>query len=138
MIARRRFWAAHSGFKALTPTVIRLAPPHIQECVAAAQAARHIRVMWKQFAAVVGLTLALAASPATPAFADEPTVGQKLDQAVERALSMIKRFMAVVPGYEAPEITPEGDIIIRKIRPDAPAPNSDAEQKPLPDGQRRT
>jgi hypothetical protein len=89
--------------------------------------------MWKKTAAVAVLALALAASPA--ARAEEPSVGQRVDEAMQRALNLMERFIGAIPGYEAPEITPEGDIIIRKKRPNS-GPDA-ADDKPLPEGQRR-
>lgn len=89
--------------------------------------------MRKRTAAAAGLALALAASPA--ARAEEPSVGQKVDEVMQRALDLMERFIGAIPGYEAPEITPEGDIIIRRKRPDAGPDASD--DKPLPEGQRR-
>jgi len=38
---------------------------------------------------------------------------------LEAAMNALQRFVADIPMYEAPEITPDGDIIIRKRR-DAP------------------
>lgn len=93
--------------------------------------------MWKKTAVAAGLALALAASPVLSgaAQAEEPSVGQKVDEAMQRALSLMERFIGAIPGYEAPEITPEGDIIIRRKRPNAGTGADD--DKPLPEGQRR-
>ena len=89
--------------------------------------------MRKKTAAVAGLALVLAASPAV--WAEEPSVGQKVNEAMQRALNLMERFIGVIPGYEAPEVTREGDIIIRRKRPDT-VPDA-ADNKPLPEGQRR-
>lgn len=86
--------------------------------------------MIKRVLAAAGLALALAASPA--AKAEEPSVGEKVDEAMQRALDAMRRFIGAIPGYEAPEITPEGDISIRRKRP-----SESADEKPLPEGQRR-
>ena len=45
----------------------------------------------------------------------------QVDEALERALRSLERFIDRVPGYEAPEIMPNGDIVIRK-KPPRPAP----------------
>lgn len=78
----------------------------------------------------IGLSLA-----GGPAFAEgakngagEKSLGAEVDDAVKRALRALDYFIDSIPGYEAPEITPEGDIIIRKKRPkpkggDAPSPD---------------
>ena len=89
--------------------------------------------MRKKTAAVAGLALVLAAPPAV--WAEEPSVGQRVDEAMQRALNLMEHFIGAIPGYEAPEITPEGDIIIRKKRPNS-VPDAD-DNKPLPEGQRR-
>lgn len=89
--------------------------------------------MWKKTAAIAGLALALAASPT--ARAEERSVGQKVDEAMQRALNLMERFIGAIPGYEAPQISPEGDIIIRRKRHDS-GPGA-ADDKPLPEGQRR-
>lgn len=80
--------------------------------------------------AAAGLALALAASPV--ALAEEPSVGEKVDEAVQRALDVMQRFIGAIPGYEAPEIMPNGDIIIRRKQS-----SNGEDQKPLPEGQRR-
>lgn len=42
-------------------------------------------------------------------------------EGVERMLDAMELFLQAIPQYEAPEITPEGDIIIRRRNP-RPAP----------------
>lgn len=87
-----------------------------------------------------------AGGPAAAEEAKEKTLGERLDQAVKKldravdgavdgldagmrdALRSVERFIDEVPGYEAPEVTPEGDIIIRKKRPEPalkPAPTDE-------------
>jgi len=77
--------------------------------------------------------LVLAAPPAVRA--EESSVGQKVDEAMQGAFNLMERVIGAIPGDKAPEITPEGDIIIRRKRPDK-GPDA-ADDKPLPDGQRR-
>ena len=73
-------------------------------------------------ACVVGLM----AAPAAAKEPGKPGIGAELDTAVENALRTLERFIDAFPGYEAPVVTPEGDIIIRRKRPkpsqDAPPP----------------
>ena len=52
--------------------------------------------MWKKTAAVAGLALALAVSLA--ARSEEPSVGQKVDEAMQRALNLMERFIGAIPG----------------------------------------
>lgn len=58
----------------------------------------------------------------------DPSVGDKVGQAIDKAMERLQRLIEETPMYEAPEITPEGDIIIRKRRP---------KPDPLPKGHRR-
>jgi hypothetical protein len=70
------------------------------------------------------LALGLAAS--TPAFAQDSTLEGAQREAVEgigRLLQALQMFVKSVPQFSAPEILPNGDIIIRRIHPDQnPAP----------------
>lgn len=69
-----------------------------------------------------GLAVALAASSAAAAEdrdkAESPR--QLLDEAGEKFLRAIELLLMAIPQYEAPEILDNGDIIIRRKRPDAP------------------
>jgi len=60
----------------------------------------------------LGLTLA-----ATPVLAEEPSPAEKLEESVQTFLSAIKLFLLTIPQYAAPEVLPNGDIIIRRIQP---------------------
>lgn len=81
----------------------------------------------KRIAAICAVSVALLAAPAA---ADDKSLGQQVDDALMRALQSLETFVERFPGYEAPEVTPEGDIIIRKKRPAS-------EDAPPPAGQRR-
>lgn len=66
-----------------------------------------------------GLAAVLAAGPA--AAQDKPeSPRQLLDEAGEKFLRAIELMLKAIPQYEAPEILPNGDIIIRRKRPDEP------------------
>lgn len=82
---------------------------------------------------------ALLAQPLAPAVAqakDEPNPGA-IDEATELALRAAQKLMEVlqtfiekIPQYEAPEILPNGDIIIRrKPKPPEKAPEPGAKPK---------
>ena len=68
------------------------------------------------FAGALGLGLTLG-GPVAAKDAEKPGIGAEVDEAVQQALRTLERFIDVFPGYHAPEVTPEGDIIIRRIRP---------------------
>lgn len=69
-----------------------------------------------------GLACLLAAGLAAvshPALADDPAAGatEKLEESVQNFLSAMKLFLLAIPQYAAPEVMPNGDIIIRRLKP---------------------
>lgn len=64
-----------------------------------------------------------AALLAAPAAAEEPQkqpgAVELLDEAARKVYEALKLMLLAIPQYDAPEITPEGDIVIRRIRPPA-------------------
>ena len=87
------------------------------------------------------LALALSAAPFAVRAEDksaDKSIGKELDEKIgeidrqlEAAMSALERFVADIPMYEAPEITPDGDIIIRKRRkpPNPPTTGGAVERK---------
>jgi hypothetical protein len=70
---------------------------------------------------------------APAALAQDSTLQDAQKQAVEgigKLLEALQMFVKSVPQYSAPEVLPNGDIIIRRVHPDK-APLS---EKPKPDG----
>ena len=63
---------------------------------------------------------------ASPALAEDSTLQGAQQQAVEgiaKLLQALQLFVKSVPQFSAPEVLPNGDIIIRRIHPEnAPAP----------------
>jgi len=82
-------------------------------------------------AAALLLGLALAGPPPALA-ADEPpeeTPEELAREGMERMLKALELFIEMIPQYEMPEVTEEGDIIIRRKRPkDAPPPDPGLEE----------
>ena len=72
------------------------------------------------------LALGLAGFGAAPALAEDPTLEGAQQEAVEgiaKLLQALQLFVKSVPQFSAPEVLPNGDIILRRIHPDsAPAP----------------
>lgn len=72
------------------------------------------------------LVFGLAGFAAQPAFAQDSTLEGAQQEAVEGLSKLLKAldlFVKSVPQFEAPEVLPNGDIIIRRIHPDqTPAP----------------
>jgi hypothetical protein len=72
------------------------------------------------------LVCGLAGFAAQPALAQDSTLDGAQQQAVEGLSKLLKAldlFVKSVPQFAAPEVLPNGDIIIRRIHPEqAPAP----------------
>ena len=72
------------------------------------------------------LVLGVAGIGASPALAQDSTLEGAQQQAVEgigKLLQALQMFVKSVPQFSAPEVLPNGDIIIRRIHPEnAPAP----------------
>ena len=65
----------------------------------------------------LGLALAPAWLPAPAAAQErEESPEQLMREGMERMLRAMELLIEMVPQYEAPELTPEGDIIIRRKR----------------------
>ena len=62
---------------------------------------------------------ALAADSTGPA---EPTPGEQAKQGFELLLKALEGWIRQLPSYAPPEVTPEGDIIIRRLDRNRPAP----------------
>ncbi len=79
------------------------------------------------------LALGLAGIGAAPALAEDSTLEGAQQQAVEgigKLLQALQMFVKSVPQFAAPEILPNGDIIIRRIHPEnAPAPTPEADDR---------
>lgn len=76
----------------------------------------------------LGLTIGLAAP--TLAQGTPPTTGQAQQLAVEglsKLLDALNVFVKSVPQYAAPEVLPNGDIILRRLNPPAPEKPSEPE-----------
>jgi hypothetical protein len=74
--------------------------------------------------AAVAVALAFTAFGA-PALAQDSTLKGAQDEAVEgisKLLQALQMFVKSVPQFAAPEVLPNGDIIIRRIHPDKAPP----------------
>ena len=91
----------------------------------------------KHWLAAFGLSAALIlATPApSPAWAEEPPEsedpGELARDGIERLMRALEAFIHMIPQYEMPEITEDGDIIIRRKRHGEPSPEEDDEEGPL-------
>jgi hypothetical protein len=69
------------------------------------------------------LMLALGLGLGSPAFAQgsgEETPSELAKQGLERLLRAMEVFIEMIPEYEAPVLNENGDIIIRRKRPERP------------------
>jgi hypothetical protein len=78
------------------------------------------------------LALGLAGFGAAPALAEDSTLEGAQQQAVEgigKLLQALQMFVKSVPQFSAPEVLPNGDIIIRRLHPEnapqTPPPTDD-------------
>ena len=83
-------------------------------------------------ASVLASVLALAA-PLQPAWAGEDvpaTVERLAREAAEQIVEALNLLLLAIPQYEAPEIRPNGDIIIRRKHPKLPGHKPDPRTRP--------
>jgi hypothetical protein len=74
----------------------------------------------------------ISGGPSAPVLAagDTRTEVERLArEAARQIVAAIELLLRVIPQYEAPEILPNGDIIIRRIPPEAPNEN-ERDQRP--------
>lgn len=74
----------------------------------------------------LGLFLVLALHPVS-AFADAPSDREDpralLEGATRQILRALELIMGAIPQYELPKVLENGDIIIRRVRPDGRTPS---------------
>lgn len=94
--------------------------------------------MRKVLAASIALSMA-ALPPITASWAEEPGQPNQLDrnadeaakaarEALDKLMRLLNSAIGNIPQYQAPEVLPNGDIIIRRI-PNKPVPKSPAPKK---------
>ena len=88
-------------------------------------------------ALILALVLAVGPAMAQPAHPAEPPPPLLLPnppdivrEGARRILEGIRRLVDQMPMFEAPRVTPEGDIILKRIRPLAP----EGEEAKTPEG----
>jgi len=82
---------------------------------------------------VAALALGLAAFGVPPAHAQDTTLEGAQQQAVEgiaKLLQALQLFVKSVPQFSAPEVLPNGDIIIRRVKPQEPSPEKPEAEDP--------
>jgi hypothetical protein len=70
-----------------------------------------------------------AAEPAEPSsgFAEDmQRAAELMRQGLNKALGSVETLLRAVPRYELPQMDENGDIVIRRKRPDAPAGDPDS------------
>lgn len=79
--------------------------------------------------AALALSLPAAAQPSTPLDEFE----QKANEAARQFLGALALMIEAVPQYQAPQMLDNGDIVIRRKRPDDLPPDSPVPSSPYPD-----
>jgi hypothetical protein len=92
-------------------------------------------------ASALALALILAAGPVSaqpaepappPSLIPEPP--DIVRESARRFLESVRRLIDQMPVFEAPRITPEGDIIIRRVRPPFPEGEEARSLEPIHEG----
>lgn len=65
----------------------------------------------------IGLLSAAVAAPALAASEEKPA--DTIERGAQLVIDGLRAFFASIPQYEAPEVLPNGDILIRRVKPDA-------------------
>ena len=90
-------------------------------------------------AGAIALTPAVtpAGTPIVGAMAQEtdPSPEALAAEGLDKLVSAISLFLKSIPQYEAPEILPNGDIIIRRVQPEDEGGGDDAEDGTGPSDQ---
>lgn len=77
--------------------------------------------------AAATVAASIAAMPiASPAFAEEQQPEEMISEGAGLIINAIELMLLAIPTYEAPEVLPNGDIIIRRANP-GDAPEQDGE-----------
>ena len=76
---------------------------------------------------VFALCVLASAAPAVAQSSDEQTAEELAREGIHSLLRALDAFVDMIPQYETPELTDEGDIIIRRKRKPESAPSSDPE-----------
>ncbi len=92
---------------------------------------RHIRAVIAAVALGALVSVAPAAGWAQEPRAEHPRAQAEalLREATEKLLLAIELMIQVIPQYELPEITEDGDIIIRRKRPGDTPPPDEGDQR---------
>ena len=88
-------------------------------------------VRWRYPLLLVPVIGLMAGSPVGPAHADDQLTETErlLGEGIASLMQALELLLKTVPQYAAPEMLPNGDIIIRRLQPqdEAPAPPSPAD-----------
>ncbi|MCR9220044.1 MAG: hypothetical protein NXI21_07435 [Alphaproteobacteria bacterium] len=83
------------------------------------------------FALALTGALALSGGPAA-AQSDDKSVDELAREGIGKIVAALEMLLLTIPTYEAPEILPNGDIIIRRknpLTPEEPAPRGDNDDR---------
>jgi len=81
--------------------------------------------MTKRLSVVVFALGIVLSSPAFAQTSEEGTPSELARQGLERLLRAMELFIEMIPEYEAPVLNEDGDIIIRRKRPEQSRPSEE-------------
>ncbi len=77
---------------------------------------------------------ALALPGAVRAEEPDQKPGEMLQDGMRSIMGALELLLMSIPQYAAPEVLPNGDILIRRVNPAAPPESPDGERRTAPDG----
>jgi hypothetical protein len=81
-------------------------------------------------AVLVGGTAVSGVAVSNAALAQENETPESLAaEGLQQVLRAVELFISTIPIYEAPEVLPNGDIIIRRVQPDNGPTDKDADKE---------
>lgn len=80
----------------------------------------------KPIVLLLALSFAVAAGPARAASDEAPA--DTIERGAQLVIDGLRAFFSSIPQYEAPEVLPNGDIIIRRVRPESGEEKKDGDQ----------
>ncbi|MBO6561766.1 MAG: hypothetical protein JJ959_14580 [Nisaea sp.] len=76
--------------------------------------------MKSRYLTVLVLATALAGPVSVARAASDEAPADTIERGAQLVIDGLRAFFASIPQYEPPEVLPNGDIIIRRVKPDAP------------------
>lgn len=72
---------------------------------------------------ILVVSAALAGPVSVARASSDEAPADTIERGAQLVIDGLRAFFAAIPQYEPPEVLPNGDIIIRRVKPDAPKPD---------------